>query len=391
MTGHQHQHPDRPDDGTARPAPVERIALPDGRTVWSVTRYAAVRALLADTDRFSNDASAMGAAAPLGALPAEVREVVAGDMLNTDPPRHTRLRQLVAHAFTARRVAGLRPSVERTAVRLAADLADRPDADLLAGYARPLPTLVLTALLGIPAADAGRVGAWSETFVTELLGAGDRDDLLAATRALLDYAGELVARRRTEAAGEDLVAELIGAGLDDTELVSMVFVLLVAGQTATAQLIAKTALLLLTDPGQLALARADRALIPGAVEEALRIDPPLRVSAFRRARRDVTVDGTVVPAGEIVLGSLSAAHRDPARYTDPDRADIRRTDLRHLAFGHGIHRCLGAGLARAEAEVAIAVLLDRFPALRLAGTGVRHQDAGIMRKITALPVRLLPG
>jgi cytochrome P450 len=368
---------------------VHRIALPDGRPVWMVEGYDAARSLMAD-GRLSNDTTAMGPAAPLAALPAEIREVVAGDMLNTDPPRHTRLRQAVAYAFTARRSEELRPAVERIAHGLADGLEQaggHGPVDLVERYAVPLPTLVLAELIGIPAEDCVQVRAWSETFVTELLGASE--SLLAATAALQDYARDLAHSKRSGTA-EDLIGRLIASGLDDEGVASTVFMLLIAGQTATTQLIAKGLRLLLGEPDRLAALRADHGLIPAAVDEFLRYDPPLTVSGFRMTREPLAVDGTDIPAGEIVLCSLTAVNRDPRRFPEPDRLDLGRRDNQHLAFGHGIHRCLGANLAKVEAEAAVGVLLSRFRGIEptVALDELPQTQRAIMRTLDALPVRL---
>jgi cytochrome P450 len=365
---------------------VNQVALPDGRSVWMVTEYALARQVMSD-DRLSNDTSAMGEKAPLAALPAAVRDVVAQDMLNTDPPQHTRLRQLVAHRFTGRAVAAMRPVVEKIAAELLNGLDPAVDTDLVAEYAHPLPTLVLGALIGIPAADCPQVRRWSETFVSELLLVNT--SLLDATTSLVDYAGELVRHKRREP-GDDLVSQLIAADLSDDELSSMVFVLLIAGQTATTQLIAKALYHLLADPEQLDAVRADVTLLGGAVDEVLRLEPPLQVSAFRMTREPLLIGDSTIPAGEIVLCSLDAVNSDPARFAEPQRFDARRHDNQHLSFGFGIHRCLGANLAKLEAEVAIDALLRRHPTPRMtaAAAELPWVEAGIMRKLIALPVRL---
>jgi cytochrome P450 len=380
---------DRPEPG--RQCPVERVVLPDGRPVWMVNRYDAARQVLND-QRLSNDTSAMGANAPLAALPAEVAQVVACDMLNCDPPEHTRRRQLMAGAFTNRNVAGYRPMIERIVGELLGALPDHGEADLVEKLAVPLPTLVLAELLGIPRADCADVGRWSDTFVSELLVVSDR--LLDATSSLSGYVDELVARKRAHPA-DDMVSRLIAMRdeenrLNDTELSSMVFMLLIAGQTATTQLIAKGLYLLLTHPGQLARIRGDAGLLSTAVDEFLRYDPPLRVSAFRMSRAEYEIAGTMIPAGEIVLCSTTSNNHDEDRFRDPDVLDVGRENNNHLAFGYGIHRCLGANLARLEAEVAIGMFLNRVsrPALACPESALPWLDAGIMRKLTSLPVKL---
>ncbi|EME55000.1 cytochrome P450 [Amycolatopsis decaplanina] len=364
---------------------VDRIELPDGRSVWMVTKYALAKKVLGDTT-LSNDTSRMGGKAPLAALPASVREVMAQDMLNTDPPKHTRLRRLVAQNFTIRSVQEMRPLADGIADRLLSKVDISVEVDLVPEYAQPLPTLVLGALIGIPEEDCPDVQYWSDTFVSELLLISDK--LQASAEWLSQYAADLVRRKRL-ARGDDLLSRLIAADLEDDELSSMVFVLLIAGQTAASQLIAKAVHLLLTHPDQLATLRADDSLLPGMVDEALRFESPLDVTAFRMTTEPFEIDGVTIPTGEIVICSMPAINRDPDRFPDPDTFDIRRVDNAHLSFGFGIHRCLGANLARVEAEAAVAALLRLHSdsGITVREEGVRWQPGGIMHLLTSLPVR----
>lgn len=367
------------------PQSAYQMRLPDGRTVWIVEEYDLARQTLTDS-RLSNDTARMGLMAPLAALPDEVKDAVSSDMLNTDPPRHTQLRALLAHTFTGRRVSSARPMIERVASTLLDELSDGAVVDLVERFAGPLPTAVLAELIGIPTQDCADVRRWSDTFVSELLLVSDT--LLAATTSLLDYALDLVRRRRAEPR-DDLVTRLLSSGVDDDVLSSIVFVLLIAGQTATTQLIAKGSYLLLAHQDQLDKVRADPTLIAGAVDECLRHEPPLQVSAFRMATTDLVLGDTVIPAGDVVLCSLASANRDEARFTEAQRFDVCRPDNQHLAFGHGIHRCLGANLAKLEAEVAFSALLTRFDVeVAVPARELRWAQVGIMRKITALPVQL---
>jgi cytochrome P450 len=316
---------------------------------------------------------------------------VVSDLLNVDPPEHTRLRRLVAGMFSTGRVEALRPVIARIAGELLDAVADRAELDVLAQYAAPLPTLVLAHLVGIPTEDCPRVQQWSDTFVSELLAVSD--SLLSATTSLAEYTRELISRKRRRPK-DDLISRLIAQSeserLSDEDLCSIVFVLLIAGQTATAQLIARGVYLLLANLESLAQVRAKPETLPAAVDEFLRHDPPLSVSAFRMASETLDIAGTTIPAGDIVLCSLASANNDAARFADPERLDVSRQDNPHLAFGHGIHRCLGASLAKVEAEIAIGSLLDRYPDPRLAvpPDELPWLELGIMRKLTGLPVRL---
>jgi cytochrome P450 len=377
--------------GTDAGAAVHRTVLPDGRPVWLVTGYAQARSLLNDA-RLSNDTAKMGDKAPLAALPDEVKSVVARDMLNTDPPVHTRTRRLAATTFTHRRISTFGPRLERITGELLDTFAGRDEIEVIEDFAGPLSTLALADLIGIPAEDARTVYHYSDMFVTELLSPSEK--LLHATASLVEYARELVVRKRNNP-GDDLITRLSapldsGERLDDDEVSSMVFILLIAGQTATAQLTAKSLYLLLTHPGQLDLLRSDWSLLPSAVEEFLRFDPPLRVSGFRMAREPIEIDGVTIPAGDIVICSILDGNHDAARFPVPGRLDIRRRDNQHLAFGHGLHRCLGGNLAELQAQVGIRSFLDRFPRARLAVAveDLTWLEAGIMRKLVELPVRL---
>jgi cytochrome P450 len=364
-----------------------RVMLPDGRTVWMVSKHSLARRMLNDT-RLTNDSSTMGEMAPLASLPVDVKRIMERDMLNQDPPVHTRMRRLAAPGFTTRTIAALHPAVERIAEGLARALEGKTEVDLLADFAVPLPTLVLGEIFGMSSADCAQVRSWSDIFAAGLLPI--KDTLRPSIIWLNNYTKALSRRRRADPA-DDLVSRLT-ADLDDDEVSSVVFLLLIAGQTATTQLIAKGMRLLLTHPDQYDRLRKDRAALPGAVDELLRYDPPLRVTAFRMATEPIEVEDVVVAPGEVVICSLTEANRDGERFTDPDRLDVGRLDNQHLSFGHGIHRCLGANLAKAVAEIAFATLLDHFDRIELAvpAEALEWVDVGIMNQLTALPVRLTP-
>ncbi|WP_235921737.1 cytochrome P450 family protein [Lentzea tibetensis] len=370
---------------------VHKTTLPDGRQVWMVKGYAEARSAFTDP-RLSNDTTRMGAMDPLASLPAEIKSLIAMDMLNSDPPEHTKRRKRLAPAFTGRKIATLRPLVSGIVDEIIDALDGRRDVDLVEMYASQVSVRVLAEIVGIAAQDLENVRSWSDTFVKELLVVSD--SLLDATRSLLGYCYELVARKRA-APGDDLVSQLVSSfdtadQAADDELASTVFILLIAGQTATAQLIAKALALLLTHPTQLEMLRAEPALISSAVEEVLRVSPPLSISGFRLTTEPVTIAGTTIPAGEIVICSLDDANRDETRFVAPGEFDVRREDNQHLSFGHGIHRCLGVHLARLEAEIAIGELIGRFPDARLAihSDQLTWVERGIMRTLEALPVHL---
>jgi cytochrome P450 len=296
--------------------------------------------------------------------------------LSLDPPDHTRLRRLVAKAFTPRVIAGLEPRIRALVAELFADFAGRGRFDVVGELAYPLPVSVITELLGVPAADHELFEGWSRMLVRGLDPAMAVTDpveiaaIMAAQNELTDYFHALIATRRSTP-GDDLLSSLIaieeqGDQLTEPELVSTCILLLVAGHETTANLIANGILALLRHPDQLAALRANPALIAGTVEEVLRYDPPVQLTT-RVVRRPTTFDDVVAPTDGVLLLLLAAANRDPAVFADPDSFDVTRDARQHLSFAAGPHFCLGAGLARLEASVALSVFADRVvdPALDL--------------------------
>jgi len=369
--------------------PVAPVRMPAYGRAWIVTRYADVRTVLTDP-RLAKDVHRW----PGGgrSRPSEATGVHA-HMLHADPPDHTRLRHLVQKAFTPRRTAQLRPRAEEIAAGLLEEMAAaRGDVtDLLGAYARPLPITVLCELLGIPAADR----AWIAVTVAAY---DERAQHQRVERELAAYFTELIATRRA-GPGDDLVSALALArdnaggaadGLTGNELLATVFLLVMAGFDTTVNLIASGTLALLTHPGEMARLRQDPSLLPAAVEELLRFTNPVNHANDRFTTQDVPVGDVVIPAGEWVLPATSSANRDPARFPDPDRLDLGRDTSGHLAFGHGVHHCLGAPLARMEAEVALGALLARFPRISLAipRSELRWRPVSLMNGLESLPVRL---
>lgn len=370
--------------------PVAPVRMPAYGRAWIVTRYADVRAVLTDP-RLAKDVHRW----PGGgrSRPCEATGVCA-HMLHADPPDHTRLRRLVQKAFAPRRAAQLRPRAEEIAAGLLDEMAARGDViDLLGGYARPLPIAVLCELLGIPVADR-------EWIVVTVAAYDERAEHQRVERELAAYFTELIAARRAEP-GDDLVSALVVArdnagadgaadGLTGNELLSTVFLLVMAGFDTTVNLIASGTRALLTHPGEKTRLRQDPSLLAAAVEELLRFTNPVNHANDRFTTEDVPVGGVVIPAGEWVLPATSSANRDPAQFPSPDRVDLGRDTSGHVAFGHGVHYCLGAPLARMEAEVALGALLARFPGLSLAvpPEALRWRPVSLMNGLESLPVRL---
>jgi cytochrome P450 len=314
-------------------------------------------------------------------------------MLNSDPPDHERLRKLVNKAFTARRVEQLRPRIEAITAGLLDDMSTQREVDLLASFAFPLPITVICELLGVPVADRDEFRAWSATIVADSVAP---EVFQAHATAMTGYFRALLAARRREPA-DDLLSALIAARddadrLSEDELLSMAFLLLVAGHETTVNLIASGTLALLLNPGELARLRADRSLLGAAVEELLRYAAPVNNATVRFTGEPVEIGGVLIGPGEVVLVSLSGANRDPGRYADPERLDVGRDSGGHVAFGHGIHYCLGAPLARLEAEIAFGRLLERFPGMTLAvpPEALRWRPSTLIHGLESLPVRLVP-
>ena len=366
--------------------PVAPVIMPGGTPAWLVTGYAQARAALGDPRLLK---------LPKGWRPDPDSVLAALElhMLNLDPPDHERLRKLVNKAFTARRVEQLRPRITAIAEELLDDMSARREVDLLASFAFPLPITVICELLGVPVADRDQFRAWSATIVADTVSPEVFTD---HATAMTGYFRRLLAARRREPAG-DLLSALISARdegdrLSENELLSMAFLLLVAGHETTVNLIASGTLALLLNPGELARLRADRSLLGGAVEELLRYVNPVNNATFRFTGEPVEIDGVSIGPGEVVFVSLSGANRDPSRYAEPDRLDLGRDNGGHVAFGHGIHYCLGAPLARLEAEIAFGALLDRFGSITLAvpPDELRWRPSTLIHGLETLPVRLRP-
>ncbi|MGK5497120.1 cytochrome P450 [Streptomyces sp. URMC 125] len=363
-----------------RPGMV-RVRLPFGEPAWLATRYEDARLVLGDR-RFST-------AAALDRDEPRLRESrTGGGVLQTDPPEHTRLRTLVAKAFTARRVEELRPRIRALAEELVDGLiAAGPPADLVEDFALPLPVGVICELLGVPVEDRPRFRRWSDDLLSTS-GLTD-DEFQTSFRELRAYLAELVAQHRARPA-DDLMSALIAARderdrLSETELIDLCAAVLVAGHETTATQIPNFVLVLLEHPEKLAELRGNEELIPAAVEELLRYVPLGSAGSFARyATEDVRVGGVLVRAGEPVLVSIGAANRDGSHFEAPDELHFDRP-RQHIGFGHGVHHCLGAQLARAELQEALRALLFRLPGLRPAGD-VEWKSQMLVRGPRTMPI-----
>lgn len=347
--------------------PVARVAFPDGKTGWVLTRHEDVRALLADP-RFSSDR--LRASSPVRRIPLRPEDVEprSGMLLSLDPPEHTHYRRMLTRYFTVRRMRALAPRVEQiTSEHLDAMERSGPPVDLVQAFALPIPSLVICELLGVPYADRGMFQRWTSTLLNLKV---PEETALAARDALRDYMLALVADKRAHPDDGLLSALIAGEGpdgeLNDQELSGIGRLLLVAGHETTANMLALGTFALLSHPAQLRALRDHPEHIDRAIEELLRYLTIVQFGTVRVAREDVEIDGHHIRAGETVLASLPAANRDPERFEHPGELDLTRPPSQHVAFGHGIHQCLGQQLARVEMEVAFPALLRRFPTLRLA-------------------------
>ncbi|WP_413805540.1 cytochrome P450 family protein [Streptomyces sp. OE57] len=349
--------------------PVHRIAGTDGRPAWLVTRYEDVRRLFADP-RLALDKRH---AAPGNYSGFSLPPALDANLLNMDPPDHTRVRRLVVKAFTPGRVEKMREPVRRVAEELLDAIEPDGRADLLAAYAGQLPIIVICDLLGVPQRDRRDFRAWSDALITP-----DPARPRAAEEAvgsMLRFYTELIAKKRAEPA-DDLLSDLIrvrddetgdgdGGRLSEDELTSLAFLILLAGYENTVHLIANAVLTLLDHPTVLQELREDPSGLAAAFDELARYEGPAALGIRRFPLEDIEIGGVTIPAGETVLLSVASAHRDPAQFKDPDEFNPHLGRSGHLALGHGIHYCLGAPLARMEMETALAALLRRFPGLRL--------------------------
>ena len=369
-----------------RSKPVVRAEMPDGSIGWLVSGYNEVRQVLVD-QRFSR----ARAVAPGRAL--QGTEVFAAGSINgLDPPEHTRIRRLVASAFTARRVEAMRPRVASIVDELIGGLLDQPQpADFVAGFALPLPVQVICEMLGIPAEDMEQFHAWSDTIVGDWQ--QDSDEIMTALAGLYGYFGRLIEVKRAQPA-DDLMTALIAARdetgrLSEEELTVLGCTLLIGGHETTANQISLSLILLLDHPAEMDKLRADPGLIPGAVEELLRYVrlggglPPARMTT-----EEVELGGVTIPAGEVVLPLFATANRDPSVFSDPDRFDVSRGPASHLTFGAGVHHCLGAQLARLELQEAFRGLLGRVPGIRLAvpATELQFKPGMALYSLRELPI-----
>ncbi|MFB7270555.1 cytochrome P450 [Streptomyces sp. NPDC056244] len=387
-------------------APVHRARLPSGVEAWLVTRYGDAKAALADARLSKNPVHHAEPAHAKGktGIPGERDAALMTHLLNIDPPDHTRLRRLVSKAFTPRRVAEFAPRVRELTDRLIDGFAAQGEADLIHDFAFPLPIYAICDLLGVPAEDQDDFRDWAGMMLRHTKGgngAGPRGGVARAVKKIRGYLAELIHRKR-ENPGDDLISGLIrasdhGEHLTENEAAAMAFIILFAGFETTVNLIGNGLYSLMRHPEERArlqrsIGAGETELLASGVEELLRYDGPVELATWRYATEPLTLGGQPVAAGDPVLVVLAAANRDPARFAGPDTLDLARRDNQHLGYGHGIHYCLGAPLARLEGQTALATLLTRLPDVRLAVDPVdlRWRGGLIMRGLRTLPVQFTP-
>jgi cytochrome P450 PksS len=370
-------------------APAMPVPLPNRPNVWLVTRFDEVVQLLKD-DRFSKKRTHDGNALPNWLMPSFV-SALAENMLDTDPPDHTRLRNLVHKAFTPRMIEQMRGRVAQVADELLDSAERRGSFDIIADYALPIPLTIISEMLGVPQEDHNKFHRWT-TALTSLQSNQFEFKLLPAIFGFTNYLRKLCRQRRQEP-GDDLITALVqaqqeGDRLSENELIAMGILLLVAGHETTVNLIGNGALALLENPDQMEKLRRHPEHMKTAIEEFLRYYSPVEVTTDRFTTADTEFGGVMIPKGSVVLGVLASANRDERRFTDADVLDITRDPNPHLAFGQGIHYCLGAPLARLEGQIAFAKLLERMPHLRLSvpREAVVWRSSFLVRGLEALPV-----
>ncbi|WP_235500266.1 cytochrome P450 [Arthrobacter sp. Leaf69] len=349
---------------------------------WHVFRYDDVQRALSEHARFS---SRMG-----GDDPSETGQLFAASLITTDPPRHRQLRSLVTQAFTPKAVDALAPRISTLTDELLEGILSRGTADLIQALAYPLPVIVISELMGIPAEDRDRFKQWSDVIVSQTRAGGTNEDHHATNMEMTGYFLNLIEERRSRP-GHDLISNLLSAEIDGqklsvAELLGFCSLLLVAGNETTTNLIGNAVLSFTEVPGTIERLLAEPSLIPQAIEEVLRFRSPVQ-SMYRVTVADTTLGDVQIPAGAPLVAWIGSANRDERQFQHPDRFDVDRGQIRHLAFGHGIHFCLGAPLARLEAKIALEAVLSRLPGLALVpGAPLERMDSTIVYGLKTLPV-----
>lgn len=382
--------------------PVVPIPFPmegTDRKGWMVTQLKEATQIFKDNAHFTVDPRSIDGSVPIKQNKDESDEssdfstFFTGDsMLTVDEPDHRRLRGLVSKAFTPRFIEGLRPRVQEIADELLDQVQNQGEMDLIKDYAFPLPINVISEMLGVPKEDRAQIRIWSDALAHGQGLGKQNEDVKTHMQAFGEYTAQLVAEKRLHPA-DDLISQMIaieeeGDRLSEKELLSTITLLIFAGHETTSNLIGTGTLMLLDHPDQLEKLKADLGLVPSAVEELLRFNGPATIAGPRYATEDIEIAGQQIKQGDMVLPILASANRDETQFTDPEELDIARKVNRHLAFGQGIHACLGKPLARLEGDIAFTTLLKRMPNLRLRvpRESITWSFSLNSRSLTALPV-----
>jgi cytochrome P450 len=379
-----------------REDPIVQLPGIDGQTpIWFVSRFEDVEAMLKDDRHFVLDPTLAfdPGDAPQYRQGSEVLEMVNNHLLTKEGEDHRRLRSLVTQAFTPRRISDLRPRIQAIADGLLDRVEVQKEMDLVSAYAFALPIIVIAELLGIPPEDRDRFRAWSDTFVRPALTDAEIDRYVKMAHEFVAYLTDMFEKRRQDPQ-DDLISALLQVGeagdrLSIQELFSMVVLLIVAGHETTVTLIGNATVALLTHPETMAHLREHPEEMPQALEEFLRYDPPVNRTITRFVTEDIEFGGCAFKRGDLIMGLLGSANRDEAHFDDPDRLDIDRDNRSQIAFGRGVHYCLGAPLARLEGEIALNTLLCRLPGLRLAAPKetLEYREVPLFHSYAKIPVR----
>lgn len=375
--------------------PIYCHVAPYGARIWYITRYEDVLEVLKDNIRFAKDPRNVDdEQAAVSLSNKNIFQNINQNMLFADPPDHTRLRTLVSQAFTPRRVEVIRPRIQAIADQLLDQVEAQGTMDLMADYAFPLPITVIMEMLGVPAADQEQVHDWSKVIIAPGRYGISLKIRKRKIRAFVNYLYTMFADRRQNPQ-DDLITDLVqaeesGDTLSESELSSMVALLFVTGHETVVNLIGNGTLALLQHPAELEKLKHNPDLIDSTIEELLRYDGPVETSTTRWAREDVKLHGRLIRKGDVVRVVMTSANRDAAVFREPDTLNIERPDNPHVAFGRGIHYCLGAPLARLEGRIALLTLLNRFPDLQLAVPAevLKWHSGVIFRGLEQLPLQL---
>jgi len=374
--------------------PIYPFTLPNNQKAWLITRYKDALMILKDKRFIKNPYTLFDSNQLKDIIPVQEMEVLISHMLNSDPPDHNRLRNLVHKAFTSKTIENLRGQVQDIANDLLDSLKYKNNIDLINEYAFPLPIMVIGKMLGIPEKDFRQFRNWSNTIIEAGNLPGKMHEALPEINSFRGYLSKLIKNKRQNP-GVDLITNLIhaedeGQFLTERELYSTIFLLIIAGHETTVNLIGNGVLALLENPEQLERLRENPNLIKSAVEEMLRFYSPVELTTNRWAREDIVIDGNKIKKGEMVVVSLASANRDQNQFKEPQKFDISREDNKHIAFGMGIHYCLGAPLARLEGEIAINTLLKKLPRFQLNNQKeLSWRPTYLMRGLDKLPITIL--